>query len=151
MGIFDIFKKNSEEELVYCSHYYLRELKKDNLYENGQKKFEWNYKNVKQGDLYTEWYENGKKKRERTYKDGKEFLSNSWDENGKIIIKDGNGLYTEWYENGQKEEEYTYKDGKLDGLEIYWFENGNKSYEGTYKDGELISSKEWNEDGSVKE
>ena len=34
---------------------------------------------------------------------------------------------------------------------ISYYENGQKQIEGTYKDGEIISSKEWNEDGSVKE
>jgi len=32
-----------------------------------------------------------------------------------------------------------------------WYENGQKKMEKTFKDGELISSKEWNIDGSVKE
>ena len=34
---------------------------------------------------------------------------------------------------------------------IEYHPNGNKKEEGTYKDGKLISKKEWNEDGSVKE
>ena len=46
--------------------------------------------------------------------------------------------------------EYTYKDGKEDGLWTQWYENGQKDEEITYKNGEIISSKEWNEDGSVK-
>jgi len=32
-----------------------------------------------------------------------------------------------------------------------WYENGQKQFEGIHKDGKPISSKEWNEDGSVKE
>ena len=61
------------------------------------------------------------------------------------------GLYTNWYENGQKRYELTNKDGEFDGLYTNWYENGQKRFEGTYKGGELISKKEWNEDGSVKE
>ena len=38
-----------------------------------------------------------------------------------------------------------------DGLYTNWYENGQKSLEGTYKDGEIISKKQWNEDGSIKE
>ena len=83
---------------------------------------------------YIEYYPNGMKWREVTLKDGKE-----------------DGLFTEWYENGQKSFEGTYKDGKSDGLGTEWYENGQKMYEGTIKDDELISKKEWNEDGSVKE
>ena len=62
-----------------------------------------------------------------------------------------NGTESRWYENGQKEFEETYKDGKPDGLWTEWYENGQKEKEGTFKDGKLISEKQWNEDGSVKE
>ena len=55
------------------------------------------------------------------------------------------------YEYGQKESEGTLKDGKQDGLWTWWYKNGKKEGEQTYKDDELISSKDWNEDGSVKE
>ena len=98
-----------------------------NWYKNGQKEVEGTYKDGKEDGLFTGWYENGQKEFEGTWKDGESFFSNSWDTNGKVMVKDGNGLHTSWYENGQKE------------------------FEGTYKDGELISSKIWNEDGSVRE
>ncbi len=39
--------------------------------------------------------------------------------------------------------------GKKDGLWTWWFENGQKKSEPIWKDGEFISSKSWNEDGSV--
>ena len=61
------------------------------------------------------------------------------------------GKWTTWYENGQKKEEGTFKDGKLEGLVTGWYENGQRMGEYTYKDGKLISKKEWNEDGSVRE
>ena len=80
------------------------------------------------------YHEKGQKEFEGSYKDGKK-----------------EGLWTYWNENGQKKYEWNYKDGEEDGLKIYWYENGQKWYEGTYKDGKLISKKEWNEDGSVKE
>tara|TARA_B100001013_G_C24487158_1_gene393662 strand:- start:37 stop:450 length:414 start_codon:yes stop_codon:yes gene_type:complete len=70
------------------------------------------------------------------------------------ILEDGKMItYIDfrWYENGQKKEETTYKDGKPDGLYTGWWKNGQKKYEVTFKDGKLISEKEWNEDGSVKE
>ena len=76
----------------------------------------------------------GKTEFEGSYKDGKR-----------------EGKWTEWYKNGLKEYECTYKDGKRDGLLTFWFENGQKKSEVTFKDGELISEKEWNEDGSVRE
>ena len=61
------------------------------------------------------------------------------------------GKVTDTHENGQLYIKGSYKDGKRDGLRTWWYEDGQKGYEGTYKDGELISKKEWNEDGSVKE
>ena len=60
-------------------------------------------------------------------------------------------MWTLWDENGQKIEEGTMKDGKQDGNWTFWNKNGQKSWERTFKDGEEISSKRWNEDGSVKE
>jgi antitoxin component YwqK of YwqJK toxin-antitoxin module len=71
----------------------------------------------------------------------------------KRIYKDGefDGLITEWYENGKKSGEINFKNGKKDGLTTLWYENGKKEYEGNFKNDKLISSKKWNEDGSVKE
>ena len=80
-------------------------------------------------------YDDGKKKEEGSLKDGKMISKTEW----------------EWYSNGQKSYEGTFKDGKLDGLSTIWYENGQKKLEAIYKDDELISLKEWNEDGSVKE
>ena len=88
----------------------------------------------KEGKWVFYYHSTGKKDEEKYYKDGK-----------------GDGLWTSWYENGQKSKEGTYKDGKEDGSWTGWYENGQKEVEGTYKDGELISKKEWNEDGSMKE
>ena len=62
--------------------------------------------------------------------------------NEEILIEKG-GLKTEF--------EGSYKDGKREGKWTEWYKNGLKEYECTYKDGELISEKEWNEDGSIKE
>ena len=89
------------------------------------------------------YWSNGQKKCEGNHKDGKYFLSNSWDKNGEIMVKDGNGVWTEW-SDGQKYREKTYKDGEPDGLWTDWYVNGQKREERTYKDGELISEKCWN-------
>ena len=65
-------------------------------YENGQKKYEINFKNGKEKGKWIWWYENGHKKYEENYKNGKE---------------DGKWIW--WYENGQKKYEGNYKNGKL--------------------------------------
>ena len=67
--------------------------------------------------------------------------------NGK---KEGKWVFY-YHGTGKKYHEQNFKDGKKDGLETWWYENGQKEYEGIFKDGKLISSKRWNEDGSVKE
>jgi len=127
-------------------------------YGNGQKRKERTFKNGIENGLRTDWYENGQREIEQTYKDGKgNGLSTYWYESGQkwsqVILKDGrlDGLLTKWYKNGQKELENTLKDGKQDGLLTKWYKNGQKKSEETYKDGEMISEKEWNKDGSVKE
>mgnify|MGYP001242708587 CR=1 FL=1 len=81
----------------------------------------------------------------KTYDTGEKWYEGSY-KDGKV-----DGSYTFWYKNGQKSTERNYKNGKVEGLEYYWFESGQKYRELTYKNNELISEKEWNEDGSVKE
>ena len=67
------------------------------LYENGVKKGEVNYKDGQIVGLGSQWYENGVKKlSEVNYKDGRL-----------------NGLVTGWHENGQKKGEVTYKDDEM--------------------------------------
>tara|TARA_B100002051_G_C16593536_1_gene564085 strand:- start:131 stop:610 length:480 start_codon:yes stop_codon:yes gene_type:complete len=115
----------------------IEKVKEEEYFENGRQRFLGRYKNGRrEHGLWTKWYANGQKREETNYIDGKK-----------------DGLHTAWYANGQKDVEITYKDDKpvLDGLIIKWYENGQKHIERIYKDGEVISSKEWNKDGSVKE
>ena len=102
--------------------------------DNKNKMIEYSYKDGKPHGTHTHWYdENGQKYSEKNYKDGKP-----------------HGTHSEWYKNGQKWSEETYLDGKPSGTHVSWFENGQKKSEEIYKDGNKISSKEWNEDGSVR-
>ena len=132
-----------------------------NKYESGQKHTKGYLTNGREDGYWTWWYEGSPKNHIRLYLDN--ILDNlpylfydSWENYGQkrkvVDYLDGilDGLYTEWYENGQKSYEGTFKDGKLDGLQTGWYENGQKGKDVTYKDGILISSKEWNEDGSVR-
>ena len=69
-------------------------------YENGKKEGEGKYIegfyehfSPKRDGKWTEWYYNGQKKSEKTWVDGKvDFVENSWDKTGKIMVKDGDGL-----------------------------------------------------------
>ena len=130
----------SGEVLKY--HPETKELYSGKVFQNrmgGEKEFVGSYKDGKKDGKWTEWFENGKKEKEGTYKDGKYFLSNHWDKNGDIKVKDGNGLFISWHDNGQKKRGVTYKDGERDGLYTYWHWNKGRLYgkssEGSYKDG----------------
>jgi len=131
-------------------------------YEDGHKSFEGNYKNGEFDGLHTVWYEDGQKKWELTYDNGKEDgLHTFWGKNdekeykGKYFIRDRdndpsllNGSYFS-FDDGQLIHS-RFKNGTEDGVWTTWYENRQKKFEVTIKDGEKVSSKEWNEDGSVK-
>jgi antitoxin component YwqK of YwqJK toxin-antitoxin module len=127
-------------------------------YENGQKWSELNYKGGRVDGIFNWWYDNGQKQFEGTYKNGlKDGLNTSWYENGQMSFESNytkhlrDGAWTSWYENGQKNSEGNYKDGKFDGSETVWHKNGQKYRESKFEGGKLISEKQWNEDGSVKD
>ena len=120
--------------------------------ENGQKRYEGNYKDGIQIGKFEFWFDDGIKEWEYYFNDDgtrdSTKLITRWYESGqkwfegyvktlndKIVW---NGLYTEWHENGQKKEEATFKDGKEDGLLTDWYENGQKKMEGTYNNGKQV-------------
>ena len=115
--------------IVGCS----KPINEETLIEKGGLLYEVNGQKPYTGDVF-ELYKDGSRKSIGTLKGGRV-----------------NGLWTIWYENGQKKGEGTFKDGKKDEVHTGWYENGQNKQEGTFKDGKLISEKEWNEDGSVKE
>ena len=131
-------------------------------YENGQKSFEGNYEDGVYDGLHTVWYEDGQKKWELTYDNGKEDgLVTFWGKNdekeykGKYFISDRdndpsllNGSYFS-FDDGELIHS-RFKNGTEDGVWTTWYENRQKKFEVTIKDGEKVSSKKWNEDGTVK-
>jgi len=83
--------------------------------------------------LHTSYYENGQKKWDRNYKDGEpDGLSISWKENGQKSSEwtycDGEqeGLSTRWYENGQKSLEETYLNDTVTSR-TEWDESGTQT------------------------
>ena len=115
------------------------------LYNNGQKKDEGDYKNAKQDGPWTSWHENGKKSRQATFKqDRPEGLTEEWYENGQkkteVNWRNGrpNGITKRWYKNGLKKDEVFLKNGIPHGLSTHWYKNG---------DGIMIS---YNEDGTER-
>lgn len=107
--------------------------------------------------VWKEWYKNGELKNKIYFVNGKcNGIHESWYENGRRRCKHNyinditKGKQEGWYENGNR----SYL-GYFDDYQEYdkyeeWFENGNKSIERIYVKTKLISSIEWNEDGSLK-
>ena len=78
------------------------------LYGNGKKSGEANWKDGKRNGLTLEWYDNGQKLHERNFKGGKPV-----------------GLYLMWHKNGQKWIEINLKDGNsVDGYQKLWNSKG---------------------------
>ena len=84
------------------------------LYKNGRKLAEGNYKDGKQEGLTVAWHENGLKKAEANFNDGKQ-----------------EGLAVKWHENGLKAGESDWKDGKKISSK-YWNNKGEPVY--TYEE-----------------
>lgn len=61
------------------------------------------------------------------------------------------GVAVEYHDNGQLSFKGNYKDGELDGLAKGYFDNGQLRFKDNYKDGKLEFSKEFYEDGQLKE
>ena len=128
-------------------------------YENGQIWFEENYKDGKLDGEFFEYYKNGQKFEDGYCIDEVLYVKNRWDNNGRLIVKDGNGKGTYYHENGQLswevdyknglmvgkfisynedgqiDEERDYKNGKRDGKSIWYYPNGHKKQEEDYKNG----------------
>lgn len=90
-------------------------------FSNGQKEWEFNYKNGRREGKFYRWYKNGQKSYEENYKNGE---------------LDGKQSY--WYDNGQKDSVDNYKNGKLNGRQYWWDDDGKKIDETIYSDGVKI-------------
>ena len=135
------------------------------LYDNGNKSLEGNYKDGLKNGIWTSWYENGQKEFEKDYTDGKpDGLMTYWDKNDGKMYK-GNflnfddenidystldGSYIGYDKNTLGH--VSFKNGKQNGLLTNWYKNGEKKEEGTFKDGERDGLRTyWYENGEKKE
>jgi len=111
-------------------------------YENGQKRWEDNYKDGKKDGLLTLWYENGQKRFEVNQKDGKvDGLGASWHKNGQkeaeVNAKDGKMVtMTKWKPSGEKCPITNMVDGN--GVVVHYNEDGTEKTRFRYKDGEIV-------------
>ena len=178
-GIYDITGTNDLSE--YNEDWWHAKVGKwTELYENGQKKSEGEYKDLYYDGKWTFWYENGQKMSEGNYKNGYQY-----------------GEHIEWYKNGQKSSVIFYKEISKDeqhkkkkpsfdysnydsidnddneqhwsfnceprcevnnyksnfswyGKCTEWYANGQKESERTYDDNGNFKLIVWYEDGQVK-
>ena len=90
-------------------------------YENGQIKYEHNYKNDRRHGIFRGWYQIGQIRFEENFKNGER-----------------HGICKEWYPNGQIYCEEIYKNGKKHGISRELHRNGDLSYEHNYEHGKRL-------------
>ena len=124
-------------------------------FQNGNKRFESDYKNGKRHGKVINWYKSGQKESEGNYINGNRQGSLIfWYENGQKS-NEGNyvndqleGIRTTWYKDGQKMSETKYVDGATEMT--YWYKNGQKEIEVKIVDGKLRTTT-CTEEGVLKE
>ena len=101
-------------------------------WENGNKRYEWYYKNGFQEGISIGFWPNGSKKSQRTYHLGKlHGKSKTWYSDGKLAGERyyrenmKHGLWRDYYPNGQVWKEIIYNYGKTSDCR-YWQEDGKK-------------------------
>ncbi len=105
------------------------------LYGDGKRKSEEQYRQGKRYGTFSHWYEDGQKAWEESFKNGK---------------RDGESKG--WYRNGQMQRLIEFKDEKKHGRQVSWLPNGWKEDERVFEDGKCVrevsvtgtlSPKEW--------
>ena len=133
---------------------------KKQLYDNGQLKWESNWKDGLVDGKCRGFYENGQQRSEQNFIEGKRNgIERKWYKNGQLEYEWNYkadtlwvGTQKWWYDNGQMHIEENYRaDGKQEGVKRIWHENGNLRRRMTFKDGEATSEKCWDEDSNEVE
>ncbi|VTR94921.1 sigma-70 family rna polymerase sigma factor : RNA polymerase sigma factor, sigma-70 family OS=Singulisphaera acidiphila (strain ATCC BAA-1392 / DSM 18658 / VKM B-2454 / MOB10) GN=Sinac_2497 PE=4 SV=1: Sigma70_r2: Sigma70_r4_2: MORN_2: MORN_2: MORN_2 [Gemmata massiliana] len=122
---------------------------------NGQKSYDYQYKNGKSDGVFTSYHDNGAKNHEQHYTaDVAHGTGTGWFPDGKvnytIQYRNGklHGTWTHWYANGNKHSEANYADGEYHGRQTNWHENGQLGSVTDYKNGVKHGVEaSWNENG----
>ncbi|MEQ8573599.1 MAG: hypothetical protein RIB63_06030, partial [Fulvivirga sp.] len=94
------------------------------------------------------FHENGELQSEMRYQD-RAYLINSWDQNGKITVSEGNGYVAEYHSNGVIKSYTVYRDGIRDSTSFGYYKNGQLKFREKYETGLLVYG-EANEPGGGK-
>ncbi len=138
-------------------------------YEDGTLMETGNVKNGYKDGIWKTYYPNGILMEEGVYNDDTYKILNTWDNDGKINVNDGNGKYIIYYEGtnnvledgritdglrdgywktyynepGSIQMESTYVSGKLDGLTITYYPEGQKATQGSFINDKKEGRWEW--------
>lgn len=126
---------------------------------NGVIGIEGNYIDGNEDGIHKAWFENGQIQSETYYRHGiKHGTCKTWYSNGNQHIicafYDGSlyGSYFSWYEKGTRHIESHYKHDRKCNTFCEWYQNENLKIEIEFDDNGIEKeSKEWNEDGRIKE
>ena len=130
---------------------------KKQYYDNGQLKWESNWKDGVVDGVCRGFYENGQQRSEQNFIKGKRNgIERKWYKNGQLEYEWNYkadtlwvGTQKWWYDNGQIHIEENYRaDGKQDGVKRVWHENGKLKQRMIYEGGEAKSEKCWDENSN---
>jgi len=144
-------------------------------YESGKLESKGSYLNGNMDGAYSEWFNNGQMRQQGSYIDNEFYLTTRWNNEGGILIKDGNGKWVgknaegrklwakeyqdgrlisdweykyEYFDNGQIKKESSFQGGQEDGESTIFFENGKTREEGTWEEGKYLITNRWNKNGN---
>ena len=145
-------------------------------YENGQMQNKGSNLEGNKDGAYSDWFDSGQMRQEGSYVDNEFYLTTRWNNEGDVLIEDGNGkwigknaegrklwakeyqdgrLISDWeykyeyYDSGQIKNESSFQGGQEDGESTAWFENGDKREEGVWQEGEYLITNRWNKNGNL--
>ncbi len=145
-------------------------------YENGQMQNKGSNLEGNKDGAYSDWFDSGQMRQEGSYVDNEFYLTTRWNNEGDVLIEDGNGkwigknaegrklwakeyqdgrLISDWeykyeyYDSGQIKNESSFQGGQEDGESTIWFENGDKREEGVWQEGEYLITNRWNKNGNL--
>lgn len=119
------------------------------FHENGNLRAKGNFQQGVMIGLWEFWSQDGMKTEELEYDENNEFkIINAWDNDGKSIVKEGNGTYQTYYDNGKTERIGAVKDGQKTGVWKLYHTNGQLKEEGQYKADTYYINNTWTADGT---
>ncbi len=123
---------------------------------------------IKVGTWIT-YYQDGSTKEVGEFKDDKYIIKSAWNQQGEVMVQNGNGEYISYYEESDKElekglfknglregtwlvyypnsiivqQESNYKNGNLDGRNVVYYSNGNIISEGNLEADKKVGEWKW--------